>query len=46
VSLDAKIAAELERKRIEDAREYLEQQAIRAKQEMEAARNPGVQLLQ
>ena len=39
VSLDAKIAADLERKRMEDERAYLELQAARARQEMEAARN-------
>lgn len=46
VPLEVKIAAELERKRIQAAQEYMEQQAIAARKELEASRYPGGKLPQ
>jgi hypothetical protein len=41
VPLDIRIAMELEQQRLNEEREYLKQKAIRERQELEAAQNPG-----
>lgn len=42
VPLEVRIAAEQAQKRVQEAREYLEQKAIRDRKELEASRNQGI----